>query len=151
MKKTILTLALALTLSRAAFAQNTDVWTGPGSLFDVQGKSLGNYNLVVERTKSGSQILSLITVTLPDGAIQKQQCSITETSATAWKSECDHGKGGGHCFGEGLCISYEENSMGRAFSTTIVMDGADNMRLVRTELQNGRAVRFFREKLQKNK
>ena len=147
MKKLII--ALALVASPATFAASTDIWEGPGSLFDVQGNPLSTYSLVVENIKNGNQIQSNVTVTLPDGTIHKQQCLMTETSQDGWKSDCDHGKGGGHCFGEGLCISYEEDSTGKAYATTIVMDGPTDMRLLRTELQNGQAVRFFREKLHK--
>ncbi|MBI3535480.1 MAG: hypothetical protein HY072_08375 [Deltaproteobacteria bacterium] len=74
---------------------------------------------------------------------------MTETSQDGWKSECDHGNGGGYCFGEGLCISYETDTAGQAFTTTIIMDGQSDMRLMRTELHNDKAVRFFREKLHK--
>lgn len=147
MKK--LLIALILMASSAAFAAKTEVWEGPGTLFDDQGKVVSSYHLVVENTKNGREILSHVTVTFPDGTERKSQCRMTETGQKGWVSDCDHGKGGGACFGEGLCESYEEDSTGRAFASTIVMDGSANMRLLRTELKNGRAVHFFREKLQK--
>jgi len=148
---TMKTLILAMTLiaSQHSFAGSTDVWEGPGSLFDVKGNATSTYNLVVENTKSGSQIQSNVTVTLPDGTTHKQQCLMTETSQDGWTSKCDHGNGGGPCFGGGFCISYVSNSTGKAYATTIVMDGPSDMRLLRTELQNGQAVQFFREKLHK--
>lgn len=144
-----LVLGLILAATQNSFAASTDTWEGPGSLFDTKGSEISTYNLVVENTKNGNQIQSNVTVTLPDGSVQKQQCKMTETAQDQWTSECDHGKGGGHCFGEGLCISYEEDSAGKAYATTIVMDGPADMRLLRTELQNGQAVHFFREKLHK--
>ncbi|MBK7959922.1 MAG: hypothetical protein IPK04_01035 [Bdellovibrionales bacterium] len=147
MKK--LLFAIALIASQRTFAGSTDIWEGPGALFDLQGKETGKYDLVVVNAKNGSQIRSNITVTLPDGSVQRHQCLMTETSHDGWQSKCDNGDGGGHCFGEGLCISYVEDTTGKSYSTTIVMDGSVDMRLLRTELQDGKALRFFREKLHK--
>lgn len=141
--------ALALFASQNTFAITTNIWEGPGSLFDAHGNLSGSYNLVVENTQTGNKIKSNVTVTLADGRVHKQQCLMTETGKDSWESNCDHGKGSGHCFGEGLCVSYEENSTGKAYATTIVMDGPSDMRLLRTELLNGKAVQFFREKLHK--
>lgn len=145
MKKVIV--LIATLVSSAAFA-GTDVWEGSGSLFDLQGQPAGDYQLVVENTTSGNEIQNLVTVTLADGSFKKLQCIMTK-SGDGWTSICDQGQGGGHCFGEGLCISYVADATGKAFATTIVMDGPSDMRLLRTELQNGQAVRFFREKLHK--
>ena len=66
-----------------------------------------------------------------------------------WTSECDNGNGGGRCFGEGLCVSYVEDKTGKSFATTIIKDDDNNMRMLRTELDHGKAVRFYREKLHK--
>ncbi|MBK9321612.1 MAG: hypothetical protein IPM97_01410 [Bdellovibrionaceae bacterium] len=153
MKKLIFTIALVA--SQHTFAGSTDIWEGSGALFDLQGTETGKYDLVVENSKNGSQIQSNVTVTLPDGTTQKHQCLLTGTGQKGWKSECDNsdsigaGNGGGQCFGEGLCISYDEHSTGKSYATTIIMDGSTDMRLLRTEVQNGKAVRFFREKLHK--
>ncbi len=147
MKKLILT--IALTATHQSMAATTDVWEGPGSLFDTQGRATGIYSLVVENTKKGNQIQRNVTVTLPDGSTHREQCLMTESRSGGWTSDCDNGKGGGQCFGEGLCISYTEDGTGKAYATTIVMDGPSEMRLLRTELQYGQAVRFFREKLHK--
>ena len=144
----ILVFALTIIASQTTFAASTEVWEGPGSLFDVRGNFSGTYNLVVENTKSGHQMRSNVTVTLPNGTSHKHQCIMTEAGA-GWNSECDHGKGGGRCYGEGLCLSYEKDSTGKAYATTIVMDGPSDMRLLRTALQNGQAVQIFREKLHK--
>jgi hypothetical protein len=146
MKKLLITLALIA--SQSGFAA-TSVWEGPGLLFDANGNPAGHYNVLVERTKSGNQVKSSITVKLPDGTTQQHQCLATESAENRWKSTCDHGKGGGSCFGDGLCISYEEDGNGKSYATTIIFDGPSQMRLLRTELRNGQAFRFFREKLYK--
>jgi hypothetical protein len=132
-----------------SMAASVDVWEGPGAQFDVSGNATSTYDLVVENERIGDQIQSHVTIALPGGTTLKQQCLMTKTSADAWSSTCDHGVGGGRCFGEGLCISYESAPAGKAFATTIVFDGASEMCLLRTELQNGQAVRFYREKLHK--
>ncbi len=147
MKKLILTIAMIA--PQQTLAATTDIWEGSGSLFDTKCNPTGTYSLVVENTKNGNQIQSNVTVILPDGSVHKKHCLMTESSSESWKSECDNGKGGGHCFGEGLCVSYVEDGTGKAYATTIAMDGPSDMRLLRTELQNGQAVRFFREKLHK--
>ncbi|MBX9767182.1 MAG: hypothetical protein K2X47_07925 [Bdellovibrionales bacterium] len=147
MKTLILTLTALL--AQTSLAGTPDIWEGDGALFEVHGKPAVTYHLVVENTKTADITNTNVTVTLPDGTAIKQQCVMTERTPGKWSSECDHGKGGGSCFGEGLCISYEEDAMGRAFATTIVMDGPSDMRILRTELQNGQATRFFREKLHK--
>jgi hypothetical protein len=146
--KTLLLIA-GLLVSSSSFAASTDVWEGPGALFDVKGNPTGTYQLVVENNKTDSLTLTNIVITLPDGSTQKEQCTMTETSDRGWVSKCGFGSGGGSCFGDGMCIDYEADSSGHAFATTLVMDGANDMRLLRTELQDGKAVRFYREKLHK--
>lgn len=142
-------IALALTLSAPAFAATTEIWEGSGTHFNIDGNPEGTYGLKVENTSNGKATQSHVTVTLPDGSIRKHQCSMTYSSDSRWKSECDNGFGGGQCLGDGLCASYIEDSNGKAYAMTIVMDSPTAMRLLRTELKNGHAVRFFREKLQK--
>lgn len=142
-------LILTALASQAAYSANTDIWEGSGALFDLSGNQTGTYNLQVEKTHLGNKTQADVTVTLPNGTIYKHQCIMSDSNQTSWTSVCDHGKGGGHCFGEGLCISYEEDGTGKAYATNITLDGSSDMRLLRTELLNGKAVRFFREKLHK--
>ncbi len=150
MKKLFLTIATLTTQATfAATVATTDIWEGSGALFDLNGKANGTYVLVVENAKNDDKIQSNVTVTLPDVSVRKEQCLMTKTNNENWKFECNNGKGGGHCFGEGLCISYIETTEGKAYATTIVMDSSSEMRLLRTELKDGKAVRFFREKLHK--
>jgi hypothetical protein len=145
----ILILALVSLAAQHGFASTTDTWVGPGSTFDLKGAQVSTYELIVENIKTGNQTQSTITINLPTGKTEKLTCSSTDLGKEGWKSACAQTKGGGNCFGEGLCISYEEDAAGTAFATTIVMDGPSDMRLLRTELHHGMAVRFFREKLHK--
>lgn len=146
MKKLAALLTLVIVQQAAA---GTSVWKGEGALFGINGTSQGEYELTVTNTKSGDVTESNIHIKTAEGSVIDLQCTNTAGSEDSWSSLCGHGKGGGSCFGEGLCISYLDSGNGKAFATTIVMDGAADMRLLRTELQNGKAVRFFREKLHK--
>lgn len=144
------TLAALLTLVIVQqAAAGTSVWKGEGALFGTNGTNQGEYELTVTNTKNGDVTESKIHIKTAEGSVIDMQCTNTAADNGSWSSQCNHGKGGGSCFGEGLCISYLDSGSGKAFATTVVMDGASDMRLLRTELQNGKAVRFFREKLRK--
>jgi hypothetical protein len=147
--KTILCTLLLLASQTTFAATSPTVWEGQGTLTTVHGQQLSTYKLLVERTEDKSGGVTNVTVTLPDGSTQNHVCRTTDGSHGGWKSVCDHGTGGGRCLTEGLCISYEEEAGGKAFATSIVMDGPADMRLLRTELQDGKAVQFFSEKLHK--
>lgn len=126
----------------------SQVWQGTGQLFSAEGKAAGAYRLELVRKRAEDGLLQTVRVFLPDGQIQTLQCEITE-EGEAWSSVCGHGRGGGRCFGDGLCLDYLTDDKGRAFATTIVFDDDDSMRLLRTELLRGEAIRFYREKLER--
>jgi hypothetical protein len=143
---TIMLASLAITpVARASGGR--ELWQGQGVLFDRSNRPIRNYRLEVYRTEvSATKSLTEVKIFLPDGTVKNESCETTKT-AGGWVSDCKLRKGSGACFGDGLCIDYSEDRSGHAFATTIVMDGQDAMRLLRTELVNGKAVRFFREKL----
>ena len=151
MKKLMSSLILGTTFlaTQASFAAPTSTWEGSGSVFDSKGGLISDYKLIVENTQSESTIQRDVSVTLADGKILKKHCSVNKKNEDGWTSDCDFGKGGGHCFGQGLCISYEEGFNGKNYASTIVMDSPKEMRLLRTELKDGQPVRFFRERLTK--
>ncbi len=142
-------LILTILVLSAQTSWATDVWEGAGAYFDINGNQEGEYTLHLENVQQGDKVLSTATVTLSDGSSRKQQCLLSEMSPKGWSALCDNGNGGASCMGEGLCVSYVKNAAGIAYATTIVNDGPSNMRLLRTELRNEKAVRFFREKLVK--
>lgn len=147
MKNTLVLTALLL-VAQTTFAATTDIWEGSGTLFNLQADPVSDYQLVVENTKSPLQTDSHVTVTLKDGTVIHQNC-VHKDTPKGFQTTCDKSSGGGFCMGEGLCMSYVADQAGKAFATTIIKDGASDMRLVRTELKNGQAVQFFREKLHK--
>lgn len=141
--------ALLMIASHSAFAADASTWEGHGTLTDAKGNVISTYELLVENTKDGADRVSDVTVTLPDGTKEKHACTSTDGENKSWKSVCDHATGGGRCFSEGLCINYVEDKDQKAFATMIAVDGPSDMRMLRTELDSGKAVRFFSEKLHK--
>jgi len=80
--------------------------------------------------------------------VKKISCTITRDGQT-WSQTCGARSGGGMCLGEGMCIDYLADKDGGAYATTIAFDGKKRMRMLRTELKNGQAQRFFRESLKR--
>ncbi len=149
MKLTLIRTLLGLSMSLFAASAHAETWVGSGELFGPQGKKLGDYRLEVVSTKlAPDTVQTAVTVTLPGGA-QKKYFSESVHGADGWSTTGDHGTGGGHCFGalQDLCQSYTVDADGTAYATTIVFDSPIEMRLLRTELENGVATRFFRENL----
>src|SRR5262249_3142110 len=66
-----------------------------------------------------------------------------------FKIVSNQGTGSGHCVANGICQSYEQRADGHAFATVIAKDGADKLRILVTELDSGKAVRFFQQTLSK--
>jgi hypothetical protein len=81
---------------------------------------------------------------------------------TFWQEEQDdgfggfsltssNGTGGGRCFPNGMCEAYVSGADGHAFATTITIDGADELRILVTELDaSGKALGFVQETLHKS-
>ncbi len=70
---------------------------------------------------------------------------------SSWKKECQHGSSSGYMFDKssGLGIDYYEGTDGKAYATNIIFDKKNRMRLLRTELVDGKASHFFVETLKK--
>lgn len=144
--KTLKTLILVMILTSYAASASIETWEGQGDFFNLNGDLVSSYSLKVENNKtSPDQTESQITITLSDGTVRTDKCSISY-GKKGWTSQCSNTQGGGQCYGQGLCQSYMENG-NTAYATTIVMDGPKQMRLLRTQLVNGEAASFSREKL----
>lgn len=147
---TILTLVAATGLVAAAPDKgNVESYRGEGTLFSDKRQVIGKYSLELTRAKAAQNVIQQkVVVKLPDGRTETRECRIFQADgAESWRSECEGGTGGGHCFGDGLCIDYLSMEGGRSFATTIAMNDDGSMRLLRTELVDGKAVRFYRESL----
>ena len=134
----------------ARAASGPVLWQGKGATFNRNREQTSEYRIEVYRTEvDGTKGLSQAKVYLSNGTlIFNETCETTKTK-TGWISDCKVRKGGGYCFGDGLCMDYTEDQNQHGFATTIIMDGPNSMRLLRTELVKGQAVRFFREKLER--
>jgi hypothetical protein len=125
------------------------VWKGSGTRYDISKMEQGTYELTLEIQKlSPQEQKSVATVTLATGEVMIISCSQVN-SERGWSLECSNGKGGGYCFDQGMCQNYVADADGRAYATTLSFDGKDSMRLLRTELLNGKAVGFFAETLKR--
>ena len=154
MKKTVKKLVTASTLTlalvssaKASVIDSAGTWYGSGAVYSLEGKALGDYRVEMANTlTSPREMKSEITVTRLDGTlIQRLNQTIKDTDH-GFTSDSEQGQGGGFCLGEGMCMSYVGSQTARAFASTLVVDPPSALRILRTELQNGKAVQFYREK-----
>lgn len=124
-------------------------WVGTGEEFTPDGKSAGNYKIeVVNTDKTANVSSSQTTITRQDGTSQVTQQTIT-SSGNGWSVDSDFGKGGGTCYGADTCENYIQGQNGFAVATTIIKDDSQNLRDISFLLDNGKAVRIFKDKLTK--
>lgn len=125
-------------------------WKGDGALFDRDGKWLSNYSFEVINTQlSPNEFKSEVTVHLPDGKVLQVSQTMTKTGENSFGIVSTQGNGGGYCFGEGLCQLYISMGNGHGIAITNVSDGDDKMRCMKTELKDGEAIHFFRDKMER--
>ena len=146
MKKLIL---LALALPALAFASPSAAaghWTGGGATYDAAGHEIDQFVIsLVNTNPDPGTVESNAVITLAGGKTENywQKITMRETGFTI---ETADGKGGGYCFGEGVCQSYVGDAR-HGVATTIIYDSQSAMRLLSTELDNGRPVHFIRQRL----
>lgn len=157
MKKLIILAALTLTTTlyagpaAATPAKSKQVWKGNGEILDRSGRSVAKYRLVMTVTPKGAGRSERdVRIYVRGRQIKRMTCQAT-AHGRGWKQTCGAVRGGGTCFGDGLCMDYVTDGKGLAWATTIVNDGRRSMRLLRTELRHQKAVRFFRERLRRTR
>ena len=124
-------------------------WLGTGEEFTPDGKSAGTYKIEVINTDQGANVYnSQATVTYTDGTQHVTNQKIT-SSGNGWSVDSDFGKGGGNCYGIDTCENYIQGQNGLAVATTIIKDDDQNRRDISFLLDNGKAVRIFKDKLTK--
>lgn len=165
MTRTNLTITVATTLLAAApslgcrhasacpaslATQQLVQYSGQGALFSIAGKKLGDYHLEYRREPlSRTSYRQTVTVKIPKKQPITLRCTVS-VDGERWRTECGQRKGGGYCLGEGLCLDYITDDQHNAYATTIIKDGPNQMRMFRTELRKGKAVRVYRERLRRN-
>jgi hypothetical protein len=124
-------------------------WAGRGVSHDRAGESLGAFEISLERRAVGAIVRTEGTVTLGDGR-RIPFWQELEPRESGFRLRSEHGEGGGRCFGNGMCQTFEVKG-DDAVATTIAMDGADSIRVLVTELSRGVAVRFAEQALHKTR
>jgi hypothetical protein len=122
-------------------------WAGRGVSHDRAGEPLGAFEISLERREVGAIVRTEGTVTLADGR-RIPFWQELEPGNRGFRLRSGHGEGGGRCFGNAMCQTYEVKGE-HAVATTIAMDGPGSIRVLVTELSRGVAVRFAEQALHK--
>ena len=141
---------LVPTDARAALSDTLGEWEGTGSAAESSGKDLGDFKVVLTRKSIGAgKVRADGRVILASGQQIVFWQEFLETEGRGFRLVTNQGSGGGRCFANGMCQSYEERADGHAFATTVVQDGVGKLRVLVTELDQGKATRFFQQTLSK--
>jgi hypothetical protein len=141
---------LAPNSARAGITDCLGSWEGTGNTSDASGKDLGVFTVSLTRKSSGNaKVRADGKVTLANGQQITFWQEFEDHGPNGFRLVSNHGAGGGHCFTNAMCQTYEERADGHAFATTIAKDGPDKLRILVTELDQGKAVRFSQQTLLK--
>ena len=141
---------LASAPADAGISDCLGTWEGSGTATEVSGKDLGAFTVSLTRRSIGtSKVRADGKVTLANGQEIVFWQEFENLGQNGFKLVSNHGAGAGHCVANGMCQSYEQRADGHAFATTIAKDGTDKLRVLITELDSGKAVRFFQQTLSK--
>ncbi len=122
----------------------TGLWLGRGVMFTPGGELASEYEVRMTRDREGERETQHIEVLLPDGdSLQIEQTLAME--GDRFLVEGSSGEGGGYNLGDGMVLAHSRLADGKEQVQVIAMDGDEEMRIVRIELQGGEATRFFRE------
>lgn len=145
----LISTALFSNSARADLLDGLGKWQGQGTQYDPSGRAAGDFTVELTRAAAGPRTVQTRgTIKLSNGQVLPFESRITE-SDTGFASESPRGSGTGHCFGGDICYSYEESGKGKATAMTIVIDGPDRIRILTTDLEQGRPVRYTRQALTK--
>ncbi len=140
-------LLLSMGVARADAPGGIGSWRGTGTSFDRDGKVSAEFSVELERRAVDEHSIDMHgQVVLTSGKVIEISQHIKH-DGDRFSIESNRGKGGGRCFGEGLCESYEDTGNGKGFATTIILDAPGHMRLLTVELDHGEAVGFIRQSL----
>ncbi len=139
---------LASSVALAEKKDSTKHWEGSGTAHDVSGKDLGAFRVEVSRTTIGEDVTRMDgVIALGNGQTKSFWQDQAKTPSGGFRIQSDKGPGGGRCFANGMCQTYVESASGQAFATTISRDSDEKLRILITELANGKAVRFYEQTL----
>jgi hypothetical protein len=149
----VLSCALGICFPQVAHAESAEAlgtWEGTGVVTEAGNKDPSAFTIVVTRTAQGAGVVRT------DGKLQTASGKEivfwqekTERGEGAFTLVTNRGTGGGCCFVNGMCQSLEHTDNGHGLASTMVLDGPQRVRLLVTELENGKAIRFYAQTLVK--
>jgi len=148
--RTLGLLLLPLLISTPAWAgpEGLGHWQGAGTSYAPDGTELGDFTVDLERSAIDDHTVEVRgQVTLASGQVVSFNERQIMNSHGGYLTESHRGKGRGRCFAEDFCQEYQELGDDKARATTIVIDGPGKIRVLITELDHGRAMRFIRQAL----
>jgi hypothetical protein len=123
-------------------------WEGTGASMTVRGAEASTFAVSLVRKDAGNGRVRMDgTVRLEGGKTLAIWEESVGGAGGGFRISSSLGSGGGRCFDNGMCQSYVERADGHAFATTIAKDGASGLRIVVTELEGGKAIRFVQQTL----
>jgi hypothetical protein len=132
----------------AGILQGLGNWEGSGTAFDVSGKDLGAFSVSLTRRSIGpSKVRGDGKITLAGGQQITFWQEFEDRGPSGFTIVSNNGTGHGQCFANGMCQSIDQNPDGHAFATSIANDGADRVRILVIEMEQGKTVRFYQETL----
>jgi hypothetical protein len=147
---TLAIVGLASADASAGASDGLERWEGTGTVHAGSGAELAGYTVSLTRKPEGAgKVRTDGIATLANGQVIAFWQEIEHGAGGGFRIVSSNGSGGGRCFTNAMCQSYEERQDGHAFATTIVKDDAERMRILVTELDQGRAVRFMEQTLTK--
>jgi hypothetical protein len=118
-------------------------WSGSGSVHAIDGKALGDFRVELTRAAAGTgRVETRGTVTTGTGQVIPFRSLLTRT-ADGFVIESERGKGQGTCLDPSICHSVELDAAGNGWTTTILIDGPQRIRVLLTELEKGKPVRVI--------
>lgn len=134
----------------AGYADALGEWEGTGSTVAVGGAEQGDFHVSLVRRSSGpGAVRSEGRVVLAGGQVIPFWQDAVQGNGGTFRFTSNQGSGLGRCFSNGMCQSYETRRDGHDMATTIVVDSPDKIRILMTELENGKAIRFMQQTLTK--
>jgi hypothetical protein len=125
-------------------------WEGSGIASDVAGTQQTPFTVTLVRRGTAANVVRTDgTIHMKDGKDVTFWDEHVEQAGGACTVTGSLGHGGGRCFANHMCQLYVDRGDGHAFATTIAIDSAEKMRVLVTELENGKAARFFSQQLVK--
>lgn len=136
--------------ARAGITDGLGTWEGSGTASEISGKDLGAFTVSITRKSVGAaKVRADGKVTLAGGKEIVLWQEVEDHGSSGFHIVSNNGSGGGQCFANGICQTYERRADGHAFATTIAKDEGGKLRILVTELENGQAIRFFQQTLLK--